>query len=426
MNNIIETFGRIVSVYVPKRPQVARRLLTAAYTLNGGLNTFFPVKGLSKVYARMNAAVSRMICHAFRQPERTVMVNIFFPCEILYAMDLTPMFPEGLSVYVANTACERVFAEKAENNYLPETFCSYHKIMIGLAETGVLPRPLLIANTTLACDANQLSFRRLAKFYQVPHVVVDVPYRADEEAVRYVAGQLKSLTALLEEQCQRRLNEDRLRAIVARSRRTLENYRGYLELRADSSLPTTMSGELFALLATHVLLGAPAGEKFMAELRENAGKAGRTGRNPGKKRILWLHTLPNWQASLKVIFDEANECEIVGCDMAYDTLVELDPEKPYESMARRVVYNLNNGGGERRVNAAVKYAKALKADGVLIFCHWGCKQTQGLSQFAKEVLEKEGFPTLILDGDGCDTRNVSDGQMVTRVKAFLEQLEGVK
>ena len=41
MNNIIETFGRIVSVYVPKRPQVARRLLTAAYTLNGGLNTFF-------------------------------------------------------------------------------------------------------------------------------------------------------------------------------------------------------------------------------------------------------------------------------------------------------------------------------------------------------------------------------------------------
>ena len=36
-----------------------------------------------------------------------------------------------------------------------------------------------------------------------------------------------------------------------------------------------------------------------------------------------------------------------------------------------------------------------------------------------------GLPTLVLDGDGCDSRNVADGQMVTRVGAFLEQLEGM-
>ena len=423
MDKIVEKFGDLVSAWVLRNPEIARKLLTAGYFLNGRVNALFPGKGLARTYARMNAAVTRFICHSFRHPESTAMVNIFFPCEILYSLDLTPMFPEGLSVYMANTGCEQVFAEKAENNDVPETFCSYHKIMIGLAETGVLPRPMLIVNTTLACDANQLSFRRLAKFYQVPHVVVDVPYRINDEAVHYVTRQLRSFTTLLEDLCHRKLDEDRLLAIIERSRRSLENYREYLELRANCSLPTTMSGELFSLLATHVFLGAPEGEEFINALRKIAAKA---GKNPGKKRILWLHTLPNWQGSLQAIFDQAKEREIVGCDMTYDTLIEQDPEKPYESMARRIVYNINNGGGERRINEAVKYAKKLKADGVLIFCHWGCKQTQGLSQLAKELLEREGFPTLILDGDGCDTRNVSDGQMITRVKAFLEQLEGAK
>ena len=50
---------------------------------------------------------------------------------------------------------------------IPETFCSYHKTMLGAALTGVMPAPLLIANTPLACDANQLSFRQLAGHYQV-------------------------------------------------------------------------------------------------------------------------------------------------------------------------------------------------------------------------------------------------------------------
>ena len=79
----------------------------------------------------------------------------------------------------------------------------------------------------------------------------------------------------------------------------------------------------------------------------------------------------------------------------------------------------------RRIDNAIAWAKKLNADGVILFCHWGCKQTMGLSTLAKRRLEEAGLPTLVLDGDGCDSRNVADGQMVTRVGAFLEQLEGM-
>ena len=123
------------------------------------------------------------------------------------------MFPEGISAYVANTACDEVFVETSESHDIAETFCSYHKLMIGVAETGIMPRPLMIANTTLACDANQLSFPRLAKFYDVPHYVIDVPTTADEDAVVYVADQLRELTALLEDVTHRSLDPEALRLL---------------------------------------------------------------------------------------------------------------------------------------------------------------------------------------------------------------------
>ena len=78
------------------------------------------------------------------------------------------------------------------------------------------------------------------------------------------------------------------------------------------------------------------------------------------------------------------------------------------------------------MEASLTAAKQAGAEGIILFCHWGCKQTMGLSQLAKEVFEAAGLPTLVLDGDGCDSRNIADGQMATRVSAFLEQLEGLR
>ena len=187
-------------------------------------------------------------------------------------------------------------------------------------------------------------------------------------------------------------------------------------------MPSTMSGELFSMIATHIMLGRPESEQYMQELFQAAERAPEPS---GKRRLFWFHVLPNWQDSMKDILETGGTCELVGSDLPLDYLGDLDPETPYESMARRVVGSISNGSALRRVNTAIAAAKSLHADGVILFCHWGCKQTMGMSQIAKQRMEAEGLPTLVLDGDGCDARNVADGQMVTRVSAFLEQLEGL-
>ena len=422
MKPYVKTLGKLVEAKTEESPEAARRLLAAAYAWVRFSGRRRPGRNVRAAYDHLNSAVAGTMVDALVHPGETVMVNIFFPCELLHALGVQPMFPEGMSAYVACTACQSVFAEKAEASNVPESLCSYHKTMLGLAESGVLPRPLLVANTTLACDANQVSFRRLAEFYGAPHAVVDVPGRETEEAVEYVAGQLRDVTAMLEDLCGRRLDPDALRARLASSRRSIELYRAYLKKRGGVSLPATMSGELYSMIATHVMLGRPESERYMEELLRAVERA--PGPD-GRTRIFWFHVMPNWQDSMNGLFGPKGPCELVGSDISWDYLGDIDPERPYESMARRLVGSINNGPALRRVDTAIEAAKALNAGGVILFCHWGCKQTMGLSQIAKQRMEAAGLPTLVLDGDGCDARNVADGQMVTRVNAFLEQLEGL-
>ena len=64
-----------------------------------------------------------------------------------------------------------------------------------------------------------------------------------------------------------------------------------------------------------------------------------------------------------------------------------------------------------------------KAEGMVVFAHWGCKGTIGASALFKRTFEAAGYPTLILDGDIGDPANCSDGQMATRFGAFIEMLE---
>ena len=100
-----------------------------------------------------------------------------------------------------------------------------------------------------------------------------------------------------------------------------------------------------------------------------------------------------------------------------------DPEDPYLAMAQRLVFSSFNGPVTRRIDRGIEAARQLNADGVVWFCHWGCKHTLGGAQLAKERFEAAGIPCLVLDGDGCDRSHGGEGQMATRMEAFVEMLK---
>lgn len=421
MNKAIEIFGNHIYSLAQKKPEKALKELSFVFTAAGLQCKYFPTKLLLPARQYMQWAAADSAIKPLNKGGKAAVVSLYLPCEILHAMGVYQLFPEALACYLAAAGSERIFIETAENNGSPKTLCSYHKSFIGMAETGVLPKPKFVINTSLACDVNHLSFRRVAEYYGVPHFMIDVPSVYTESNLCYVENQLREMVAFIEKNSSFTLDENKLLKVVKRSKNTIENFRKIIELKKDRYLSDEMTSQMLSVFATHVMLGTEEAEKYSRDMISQLSAMPKERKGV---RLMWVHTLPYWQDALRNLINFTDWCEIVACDMVFDALdVNLDEENPYRFMADRLLRNTVNGSRENRVNAVLKYAKELDADGIVWYCHWGCKQTAGASAYAKEIFEKNGFPTLVLDGDGCDSQNVNDGQTVTRMQAFLELLE---
>ena len=106
--------------------------------------------------------------------------------------------------------------------------------------------------------------------------------------------------------------------------------------------------------------------------------------------------------------------------MNLDYMEPLDTDHPLEALATKMLNNLYNGPYERKASMVTKLARDMHADGVINFCHWGCKQSSGGVFQLREALREADIPLLVIDGDGMDRRNSHDGQIKTRLEAFLE------
>lgn len=423
MNNLIELFGNHIYKTAPTNPLSARKKLCFAFSTAGLMCKYFPTKKLLPSRQFMQWAAADSAITPLKTGKNSAIVSLYLPCEILHSMGISTLFPEALACYLAAARSEQIFIDTAEQNFVSQTMCSYHKAFIGMVETGVLPKPDFIINTTLACDANHLSFRRAAEHYNVPQYMIDVPYNYSSGAVDYVAEQIKDMVTFIEKQGYT-FDEAKLIETVEKSKQTLKNFNDILTLRANRSLSDEMTSQMLSVFATHVMLGTDNALKYSNDLKNELAAV-----LEGKKgvRLLWVHTLPYWQDALRNLINFTDRCEIVACDMVMDAMYcNLEETDPYRFMADRLVRNTINGNGTNRINATLELAKKLNANGIVWYCHWGCKQTAGLSNIAKSTFEANGFPTLILDGDGCNWNNVNDGQTVTRTEAFLELLENRK
>lgn len=183
-----------------------------------------------------------------------------------------------------------------------------------------------------------------------------------------------------------------------------------------------MTPELLDAINNHLYLGTQQAVEFTRRLLRDLESA---PRHTTEKQVLWMHIMPNWQEPLMHILQgrDNHTVEIIECDLAYSSLCEMNPDRPFESMARRLVCDSYNGPGSRRIGATLRLAQKLRVDGIIIFAQWGCKQTQGIALKAKQVFEENGFPALVLDGDGCDRTKGGSEQILTRTNAFVEQLQ---
>lgn len=440
-NVIVDRFGSLIEGQYGTNPQRAANLLLTGFRAKRFQTRHLPERAQLSG-ARVGARVAlESVTNALEHPGETVLTSIFLPTEIFHAMGLRPLVAEALADFICATHAENGLVEEAEQRGVPETYCSFHKVLLGAAATKVLAAPRLIANCSVACDANNTTFRWLGQELGSPHVYVDVPYSYDEDACAYVADQLRELAATCEQTFGRTLDEDQLRERVARSQVTLDAMVRTLPRRRGRYLANDMGLEMQTALALHPSLGERDVERMATRMLDDLAHA----RHFEGSSLVWGHLAPFFSPGLQAMIDTNPHAQIVASDMSFDqaSLARLvregkggtwhydamrpawdhDASDPWLAMAERLIKNTFNGPATRRIERLRTLAEVTDADGVVLFCHWGCKETMGASQLAKRELEAAGIPTLTLDGDGCHRSNNPEGQSATRMGAFLEMLE---
>jgi benzoyl-CoA reductase/2-hydroxyglutaryl-CoA dehydratase subunit BcrC/BadD/HgdB len=359
--------------------------------------------------------------------------SIFIPYEMLHALGITPFPPEVMAGFTAGLGIAPQTIKQSASNWYSQDLCTFHRSASGALELGVFPKPDFILVTNLACDAAQKSFYIYSKKYDIEKnfYLIDVPYHYSKESLKYLTGQLKDIYMDISLKTGREPDYLKFREAINLSNE-FRNWAIRLnDVRKDLTEYPPYFNALNYIFPFHVLPGTEKAVTLYKHMykelkrhleiqqRENGSKE-----NP-PKRILWLHLKPYYKSEIFDILKKEN-CIVSFEEINYVYWSELDPLKPFESLAKKMLSHFLGGKIDNRVRVILKLAREYKIDGAVLFAHWGCRQSNGGARIIKDNLKKLGIPTLIIDGDCVDRENSSHGQIKTRMQGFLEILNSKK
>lgn len=389
-------------------------------------------KELVSLHVQTRVGVKHLY-NAFAHPKRTVWTTMFVPSEILFPMGLYPFCLEiGAALFAGLGQSSRGLME-AESYGVPTDICSFHRSAIGHTFRNLFPKNILQVATTTLCDNNTKTMKICESVTGKETIVIDVPYEADDYSVKYLTKQLEDFTQRLEEATGRRMDQAAFEKAIEYSNQTREKMIEINELRKDPDCPLQGSNALGFMFPGYLLIGSQLSVEFFsslaAELRE---KIEEKKRNVNRKsprdqiRILWLELKPYFKIDFLTKLEQEQGVKIVFEETNYVYWDKLDPQKPYESLARKLITSHYNGPLERRIEVTKKLAREYQVDGVVVFSSWGCRRNNAAVPTLKRELNKIGYPLLSLDGDCVDDHNYMPGQFSTRIEGFLEMLRGRK
>jgi len=420
--NIADKYIQYVKTKTEAEPEKSWDKILLGFKANCLRTHFLPKKNISKGYQKLEDMMMNMVADSLSHKRSYIWGNIFAPCELIHSFGLNALSIECLACYVSGYRLEDFFIDFAQSLGIAPTLCSYHKTFIGAVESGAVPPASYAVTTSLSCDGNLNTFRYLQKKNHVPFTLLDVPYTDDDASVDYLASQLETMVHDMEERLGRKFQPEKLKESLRIENETRSELLRFYELAQHHYYPGEIIHQLYMMMGTHLLMGT---QKFLDLIRFMNEEIQTFPEFIGK-RILWIHLIPYYQESLKYYFNSSEKYQLLAGDIVFDFTDTLDPEDPFRSLARKLIKNVYNGSYSHKAQAIGHLTDTFHPDAVIHFCHWGCKQASGGSLLLKEAMKERNIPMLILDGDGIDHRNSHDGQIKTRLEAFLEMIEEEK
>lgn len=362
------------------------------------------------------------------------------PAELLRALGFLVYFPENHGAMLGATRMATDLIPEANARGFSPDICSYLTSDIGSYLKGQsplnkmnLPGPpkadVLVFNTNQCRDVKDW-FSFYAREWDVPCIGVHTPRAigaVDGAILTSVARQIEGLVEPLQKIAGVKLDYDKLKEVIALSRRCTELWKAVLETAANAPSPITFFDGTIQMGPAVVLRGTQEANDYyeilLAELKQRIADG--VGAVEGEKHRIYWEGMPIWGKlkNLALQFMELRTAVVASTYCNSWVFEALDPDKPFEGMARAYSELFICRSDEPKEAYMERMIERFKVDGVLYHNAKTCPNNSNSRYDMPQRLQaRTGKPFVIIDGDLNDLRLYSEEQTRTNIEAFIEQL----
>lgn len=357
------------------------------------------------------------------------------PVEPLIAMDIIPVYPENHGAMIGASKMGGGLCEKAEAMGYSSDLCSYARSDISCATVnggpiGGLPKPDMLICCNNICGTVLKWYEIQARYFNVPLFILDTPICHTEytpEIARYVRSQFDEYFAFLESACKKKFNYERLNEVLLRSFQTQVLWQEILDTTMNKPSPMTAFDAFFHMALIVTLRGtSEVVDYYTALLKTMKDRAARgIGAVPNEQyRLLW-DNIPIWHRMrwLSKEFASHNACLVADTYTSAwcGTLKYVNGDNPIDSMAEVYTRIYLNIGVDEMAKMVIAMIDKYDVDGLVLHSNRSCKPYSFGQLDIQKIVERErGIPCLMIESDMTDERIFSEGQISTRIDAFME------
>jgi benzoyl-CoA reductase subunit B len=275
--------------------------------------------------------------------------------------------------------------------------------------------------------------------------MLHVPYQAEgritDAARDYVVRQLKeAVIPKLEQVSGRRYDEDKLKAMLARSRQAEDDLVHVLESakHKPSPIDAYFGGVYYIGPIFTAFRGTEEAVGYYRTLRAEVDERIAQGKGPvtpdgeierERFRIV-VEGPPNWTSFRQFWKMFADEGAVVVASTytkvggVYDTGFRHDPERPLETLAEYCLGCYTNLNLPTRVDMLCRYVEEYEADGLLVNSIKSCNSfSAGQLMMLREVERRTGRPAGFVESDLVDPRYFSAANIKNRLESYFQMIE---
>jgi len=360
----------------------------------------------------------------YSKDENIAWCGVTAPFDLLSSMGVTSCFVEFVGAMLSSTQTAGNFFEEAEDSGFATDSCAYHRAVMGAVLKNAMPKPDFIIGTSSPCTAGLAVMENFAHQYKKDFFILNVPQNYTKDAIKFLSDQLEEMTLFVSDHTKRPLSREKLGI-------ALENFNKSSKLLKDiydlaKIKPSPVDNKLLKDFGTVItlLMGTQQGIDICQAFKEELNHRIKTGLHHASKektRLMWIQNRIQYPFPINEMLDDLG-AKIVVDELNNVTWEPMDPDNPFESIAKRMISIPFSMNTDKRIKTMQDLSLEYQIDGAVNPCHWGCRQGTGARGLISKGLKDINVPVLNLEIDCVDSRNLAKGQIETRIEAFLEML----